>query len=135
MTRLPSAAAAPALRFSGRLTRIEAIGFGSVIALVWLDEVLDLPHVLFGDPVSPTRFMEAAWESGVLLVLATVVLVVTRRLVAQVAYLESYVVLCAWCRRVRSDEEWLGFEAYLSAHRTDTSHGMCPDCEAKFDPE
>ena len=133
-TRLsPAAPTTPGLRFSGRLARIEAIGFGTVIALLWLGELLDIPHHLFGEPVSPTRFLEAAWESVILLVLGAIVLLVTRRLVAKVAYLESYVVLCAWCRRVRSDAGWLTFESYLGAHRADTSHGMCPQCEAKFD--
>ncbi len=41
--------------------------------------------------------------------------------------------ICAWCRKVRSDESyWQQVEAYISQH-TDIrfTHGICPDCYTK----
>ncbi len=42
--------------------------------------------------------------------------------------------MCAWCRKIRDDEQlWLGVEEYLTTH-TDTrfSHGICPTCAVSF---
>lgn len=116
-----------------RIARIELLGFGVILGLLWANELLDLPHRLFGDPATQTRLSELAVESLALTLLAGVVLVLTSRLLMHVAYLENYVVLCAWCRRIRSDQQWLSLEAYLGEHRAEASHGMCPECEAKFD--
>ena len=53
-------------RFPGRVVVIpQAIGFLVLAALVWMDELLDLPHVLFGAPASPHRVAEALLESVV----------------------------------------------------------------------
>jgi hypothetical protein len=109
----------------------ETLGFGASIAVIWLDELFDLPHRLLGAPASPTRLTEAAMESSGVALLAVVVLWYTMRLARRVTYLESYITLCAWCRRVRRGEEWLSIETYFAEHQATTSHGICPDCEAR----
>ena len=114
-----------------RLELAEVLGFGVIVAVIWLDELFDLPHRLLGAPVSPTRLEEAALESLGVVLLAIAVLVFTRRLIRRVVYLESYITLCAWCRRVRRDDQWLSIEAFFAQHQARTSHGICPACEAK----
>jgi hypothetical protein len=121
-------------RFPGRVAVIpQAIGFLLLAALVWMDELLDLPHLLFGAPASPHRVAEALLESAVVVLLGIAVSAWTIRAARRVAYLESFVVLCAWCRRVRFENTWLSLEAFLAEHRARTSHGLCPDCESKLD--
>lgn len=124
----PSPFGARSLR---RIAGVELAGFGLILALVWLDELLDLPHLLFGDPPTPVRITEIGLESVGVLVLATVARLLSSRMRRRLAQLERFVVLCAWCRRVRLDDQWLTFEAFLGTHRAETSHGMCPKCEEK----
>jgi hypothetical protein len=113
------------------ITLVEALGFGAIAAVVWIDELFDVPHRLFGAPESPARIMEATTESFGVILLAVFVIVFTRRLTRRVAYLESYISMCAWCRRVRRDGQWYGIEAFFARHDAQTSHGICPDCEQR----
>lgn len=49
---------------------------------------------------------------------------------AQVQQLESYLPICAYCKKIRDDKNyWEQIETYVAA-RTGTrfSHGICPDC-------
>lgn len=53
---------------------------------------------------------------------------------SSVRTLKGLLPLCAWCRKVRSDEGyWSALESYVSEH-TDTTftHGICPDCQTKL---
>ena len=61
----------------------------------------------------------------------TVIVSITYRAFRRIEYLESLVVMCAWCRRVRAPEEWLTVEAFLEQqHNAHTTHGICEGCAA-----
>lgn len=110
---------------------IEAIGFISIITLSWLDELFGLPQLFFGS-VSQINWHEALMETTVALTAWVVVHLVTKRLLKRLHYLEEYLRVCAWCRKIGSDEEWLPLEEYFDRHfATKTSHGMCPECVKK----
>ena len=104
---------------------LESAGFLIVICAIWLDELIDLPHFLFGAPITEFRPQEALLESSLALVLGVVIVGYTVRLVR---HLESLIVLCAWCRRVGVDGDWVSMEEFLLMHRAETSHGICPEC-------
>jgi PAS domain S-box-containing protein len=55
--------------------------------------------------------------------------------VAKIKTLGGLVPICAWCKKIRDDTGyWTQLESYLSHHTTaEFSHGMCPDCEKKFE--
>lgn len=55
-------------------------------------------------------------------------------LLANVRELEGLLPMCAWCKKVRDDQGyWQQIETYISAHtKADWTHGICPDCQAKF---
>ena len=123
----------PGERLLRGLIIAEAIAFGLSVAVVWLDEWLDLPRLFLGDPASPARFHEAAVESaciglgGILAVVATVALL--RRL----RRLESYIAICAWCREVRVDGRWMKFEEFLLLQADlRTTHGICERCAERL---
>jgi len=122
---------------SNRVVVFESVGFLTVMLLIWLNELLDLPHLLLGAPsIGPSlRWEEALLESGAVFLLGVGVVAFSRWTSLRLAYLESFVVLCAWCRRVKLDEEWVGLERFLQAHRARTSHGVCPDCAARLQRE
>ncbi len=55
---------------------------------------------------------------------------------AQLRRLRGLLVVCAHCQHIRTDgEHWERLDHYI-ARRTDAvfSHGLCPECEAKFYP-
>jgi hypothetical protein len=58
----------------------------------------------------------------------------TRQLTRQIETLHSLVPVCAWCKKVRNDSGyWYQIEKYITANsKTKITHGICPECEAKF---
>jgi hypothetical protein len=53
-----------------------------------------------------------------------------RHALGQVRTLHGLIPICAWCKKIRNDEEyWQQIQAYVSAHtEADFSHGICPGC-------
>ena len=108
---------------------LETAGFLLIIALIWLDELLDLPRLIFGAAPTPLRVGEGMMESVMTLAVGVAVVSITLRAFRRIEYLESLVVICAWCRRVRSGNEWLSVERFLERqHNAHTSHGICEGC-------
>ena len=100
---------------------IEVIGFSILLAVLWLDEYLDVPFRFLGARKTPLRPQEFWFEA----IAAT--LWVFRRL----RVLESFIQVCAWCRKVNVDDEWVSFEQYLKCELdVKSTHGICPTCRA-----
>jgi hypothetical protein len=115
----------------GRILALEAVAFLLVATVLWLDELIDLPHLLFGAPHSVPRLAECAFESLLTILLGAAVVAVTRSAFRRILYLESLVVMCAWCRRVREGDQWLSMEQFLARqHHARTTHGICDACAA-----
>ena len=114
---------------------LETAGFLLIIALIWLDELLDLPRLLFGAAPTPLRLGEGMMESVMTLGVGVVIVSITLRAFRRIEYLESLVVMCAWCRRVRSGSEWLSVERFLERqHNAHTTHGICEGCAVNLGP-
>jgi hypothetical protein len=112
-----------------RLLLYELIGFSLIIALSWLDEFLGLPHLLFGGVAPHPSWREAATETVTIMCVAIPVLVLTRRLLTRLFYLESFLRVCAWCKKISRGDQWISLEDYLTVgFNTETTHGICPDC-------
>jgi hypothetical protein len=111
------------------------MGFLVVMALIWLNELLDLPHHLFGAPPieGGLRLEEAMMEAGAVLLVGVVVVLVRLRTEKRLAELESLVVLCGWCRRVRTEDGWLSLERLLGEQGARTTHGICEECAAELE--
>lgn len=113
---------------SDRILWVEAFGFSLIIALSWLTEAVHIPHLIFGEQFTPN------WHRAILRTIVIVsiwawVHVATRRLLKRLHYLEEFLRVCSWCRKVCHEGEWLEMENYFnSKFATKTSHGMCPDC-------
>jgi hypothetical protein len=69
--------------------------------------------------------------------LMTIHSIAQRRLERELRLLRSLLCICAWCRRIRDDEEgWVGIERYMSKHdSTAFTHGICPECVEKMEAE
>jgi hypothetical protein len=107
---------------------IEAFGFSIIIALSWLTEWLRLPHFIFGEPYA-VNWHRALLRTIVISLVWVWVHLATRRLLQRLHYLEGFVRVCGWCRRVCYQEEWLTMEQFFTSQfSTQTTHGMCPEC-------
>ncbi|MDA8159139.1 MAG: hypothetical protein M0T76_00220 [Desulfobacteraceae bacterium] len=119
-------------RASERILWYENLGFLALILLFWANELLDLPRLLFGGKTR-MNWREAALESLLTLAVWLVVHLLTRRLLARLHYLERFLKVCAWCRKIGEGDDWLPMEQYfLRKFDTKTSHGICPDCAEKM---
>lgn len=60
-----------------------------------------------------------------------------RRSEEEARMLRSILAMCAWCRRIREDDEgWVAIEDYMTRHKaTDLTHGICPECSARVAEE
>lgn len=55
----------------------------------------------------------------------------------RVVALEGLLPVCAWCRRIRDEQNsWQSLDSYLVKRaEIDITHGICPDCQRKHFPE
>jgi hypothetical protein len=107
---------------------IEGVGFSLIIALIWSAEFLRMPHYLFAEPPS-FSLLRAVVRSLVVLSVWGAVHISTRRLLKRLHQLEEYLLVCAWCRKIGHEGDWMTMEKYFgSAFSTHTTHGICPEC-------
>lgn len=109
----------------------QSAGFLVIISLSWLDEGLGLSSLVLGDhpflPVFHISILEMLFILGVWLIVATA----TRRALERMNYLEGFMKVCAWCRRIDYHGRWMPLEEFLQqGFDTPTSHGICKDCLA-----
>ena len=118
-------------RSARELLWFEVAAFGLIILLSWADELLGLSARLFGGTHRPD-IGEAIIETLVVLLVAVPILIHTRRVVSRPFYFEGFLRVCAWCKNVEHQGDWIPVgEFFQERFETETSHGMCPACFAK----
>ena len=112
----------------------EASLFLIVAIVLCLDEFVDLPYLLLGAPETPYRPQEYIIETVSILIVAIVVITITLIILKRSRRLERFLRVCAWCRKVWVDDEWVSFEEYaLKRHSLKSSHGICEECVARLE--
>ena len=110
---------------------LELTGFAAVMAILWLDEYVDLPFRLLGAAKTPARPEEFWFETVAVLIVGTAVVLATLWVFRRLRLLESLIQVCAWCRKINVGEEWVPFEQYMKIeHDVKSTHGICPACRA-----
>jgi hypothetical protein len=105
---------------ASRILWYESAGFLMLMVLSWLDEYHDSWH-------------ESAVECAAVLFVWIVVFYFTKRLVSRLYYLEGFLRVCAWCKKINLNERWVPLEQYFAdGFHTETTHGMCPMCARKI---
>ena len=123
------------MKKNSQLTRIvlyQNLGFLGILAVCYLDELVKLPTLIFSD--HPFAFMYRRTTLDMLLVLAVWFLVSasTRRILERIRYLEKFMRVCAWCRRINYQGEWMPLEQFMrQGFDTPTTHGICTECLRK----
>jgi len=111
-------------------------GFVIIITLLWVDEIFDLPYRLLGDGPTPINYREALLETLMVLCVMVLFAFISFRLGKHIKYLEGLTVICANCKKIRIQNEWIPIVVWLSG-RTDIkfSHGVCEECLKKLYPD
>ncbi|HEY1583017.1 MAG TPA: hypothetical protein VGF73_07960 [Chthoniobacterales bacterium] len=110
---------------------LELFGFAMVVAVLWLDEFVDVPYRFLGALKTPLRPEEFWFEALTVLVVAIGVVTATLWVFRRLRILEGFIQVCAWCRKVNVNDDWVSFEQYLKReHDVHSSHGICPECRA-----
>jgi PAS domain S-box-containing protein len=57
-----------------------------------------------------------------------------QKTLAEVKTLRGLLPICAWCRKIRSEDgDWNDLESFVTEHSDASfSHGICPDCTSKY---
>ncbi len=112
-----------------RIVVYQNLGFLGIMVIGYLDELIKLPTLIFSD--HPFAFMFRRSTLDMLIVLAVWFLVSTstRRILERIRYLEKFMRVCAWCRRIDYKGEWMRLEDFMEqGFDTPTTHGICPEC-------
>jgi hypothetical protein len=115
---------------NSRLARIvlyQNLGFLGIMVIGYLDELIKLPSLIFSG--APVVFSRSLLDMLIVLAVWFLVSASTRRILERVRYLEKFMRVCAWCRRIDYRGEWMRLEDFMrQGFDTPTTHGICPDC-------
>src|SRR5580704_7949265 len=98
------------MKLNSQLSKIELyqnLGFLGIIILCFLNDLLQLPGLIFSD--HPFEFVHRRSTLDMLLMLAVWFLVSrsTHRILDRIHYLEKFMRVCSWCRRIHYQGEWM----------------------------
>ena len=121
-------------QFIKRIIWIEIIGFIGIILIVWSNEIFDIPHIIFGTSATIPNYPESLFESFLIILLATIIIILTHAILVRLKYLEGLLPICSFCKKIRSDDIWVPIEEYISSRsEADFTHSICPKCmEEKY---
>ena len=111
-----------------RIIWYEVAAFGAIIAISWANEIGGLAQNLFGGNYFP-NWQHAAVETVITILVAAPTIFLSWRLSKRLHYLEGFLRICAWCRKVGQSDDWISIEEFVQKKlNTQTSHGICPAC-------
>ncbi len=118
---------------SRKIVVYDGIGFSVVVLLLWLDELIDIPHFLLGATSTPVNVTESVVESIIVIALALTVITMTLNLLKQIKYLEGLLPVCSFCKKIRTGDQWHSIVDYVTDHTEATfTHSCCQACAEKY---
>jgi hypothetical protein len=106
--------------------------FGVLVLLIWVNELLDLPALIYDAPArDPDPFNAWVLSAGVLII---AIVTVGHTYVQQKKIISGMLTVCSYCRKIRIENSaWEQMEDYLVDHSLAAlSHGVCPACFEKI---
>jgi len=112
-----------------KIVLYQNLGFLGVIILCFLDDLLKLPTWIFTDHSYDFLYRRTTLEMLLFLAVWFLVSRSTHRIVERISYLEKFMRVCSWCRRINYHGEWMRLEEFMrQGFDTPTTHGICSDC-------
>ena len=108
-----------------------------VIAVIWSNELFDIPFLLFGANPTPVNWHEAIFESVLILCVGTLGIAYNRKILLKINKVADVIPTCASCHRIYDDDEFWnilreGANQYCQSQFVD---GICMGCLKKYSPE
>lgn len=111
-------------------------GFALIIAVRWLVELTGATSLIFGGEPQPPNWRYPVFVTLLVGFVWAVSYLFTRRLVSHLLYLEGFLRVCSWCRKIGHEDDWMPLEKYFEkGFRVETTHGVCPECLEKAKEE
>lgn len=116
-----------------RIVRYQIVAFLSLITLIWVGEVLDLPGLIWGVR-TPVNWRESILETLFTAFVGTVCIIFSRHLLRRIRALEGLLPICARCKRIRDGKGvWHPMETYIGERsEVEFTHGLCPECSSEL---
>ncbi len=115
-----------------RVLFYQIAGFFLLITLVWVSEILDLPHSLLNAPPTPSNIIESIYESIFITGFAAIIIIFSHKTIKRINYLEGFLPVCSFCKKIRIKDEWIPIDIYIENHSDiEFSHSLCPECAEK----
>jgi hypothetical protein len=107
----------------------QSLGFLIVVVLTWSDALFDLAHAILGLPHREEDLNRTVITTVIILLLWMFSAYKVYRVVSRLSYLENFLHVCAWCRKIEYQDRWLPLEAhFMEKTGRAPSHGICPEC-------
>ncbi|MFZ2197205.1 MAG: hypothetical protein WAV13_05685 [Thermodesulfovibrionales bacterium] len=120
-------------KITAKAISYQLIGYGILMFLITGDEIFDFPHFIFGAPATPINWTETIVEGTYIVLLCAFTVYLSLRFLKQIKFLEGFLPICSYCKKIRKENEWTSLEKYMSDHSEALfSHGLCPDCADKY---
>jgi hypothetical protein len=114
----------------------EGLMFCAMLLVIWLDEFVDVPYRFFGSPPTPYRMAEYIFETATCTIVGLIIIGGTILFLRKNEKIERFIRVCAWCRKIRLDDQWIPMESFLEKKYTlKSSHGICLECLEKAKAE
>jgi hypothetical protein len=97
-----------------RILLYEGIGFFLIVVFSWLSELSDLPRFVGATQYVP-NWRESALETIIVLLVATPVMILTRRFGTRLHYVEGFLRVCAWCKKMEHNSKWISLEEFFDS--------------------
>ena len=106
-----------------------SLGFLTILVLTWSDGVKSLAHLWAGTSKPQATINELLIKSSIVFFLWMLAAFKVYKIINRLTYIERFLHLCAWCRRINADGQWLPLEdMFLNRKENEISHSICPDC-------
>ena len=114
--------------YISRILWYQGFGFLILIIFPWIIELFDLPKSLGNDEVF-FNWRECLLENAMIIVVAVPLMILTSRFLSRLYYLEGFLRICAWCKKLENNNEWIPIENFFKEKfKTESTHGICGDC-------
>jgi len=120
-------------KIMGRAILYQLIGYAILLFLISGDEIFDFPHTVFGGIATPINWTETFIEASYIVFLGAFTIYLTFHFLKRIKFLEGFLPICSYCKKVRKGDEWTSLEEYMSDHSEALlSHSLCPECFKKY---
>lgn len=120
-------------KITARTISYQLTGYGVLLFLIVGDELFDFPHNIFGVPATPANWAETFIEGSYIVLLSFFTIYLSLRFLKRIKFLEGFLPICSFCKKIRKENEWTSLEKYMSDHSEVLfSHGICPGCAEKY---